>query len=118
METLLALFTGLLFAGGTYCLLRRSIVRLIIGIVLLSQGANLLVFISGGLREGEAAIIPPDQKVLAEPFADPLPQALVLTAIVIGFGFIAFALALVYRVHREIKSDDMNSFDRTDLEND
>lgn len=114
MPTLLALLIGLLFACGIYCLLRRSIVRLAIGIVLMSQGANLLVFSSGGLLSGKPALIPGSEKLLEPPFADPLPQALVLTAIVIGFGFIAFLLALVHRAHKELEDDDINSFNRTD----
>lgn len=114
MHTLLALLIGVLFASGIYCLLRRSIMRLTIGIILMSQGANLLVFSSGGLLSGEPALIEAGRKTLKAPFADPLPQALVLTAIVIGFGFIAFLLALVHRVHKELKTDDINEFNRTD----
>jgi multicomponent Na+:H+ antiporter subunit C len=114
MHTLLAILIGILFASGIYCLLRRSIVRLTIGIILMSQGANLLVFSSGGLLSGEPALIESAETTLAAPFADPLPQALVLTAIVIGFGFIAFLLALVNRVYKELGTDDINEFNQTD----
>ncbi|MEO0453618.1 MAG: Na+/H+ antiporter subunit C [Verrucomicrobiota bacterium] len=114
METLIAILIGILFATGIYSMLRRSMVRLIIGIILISQGANLLVFTSANIWEGKPAIISPDEKVLTAPYADPLPQALVLTAIVIGFGFIAFALSLIYRVYQDIKSDDLNDLQNSD----
>ena len=114
METLLAILIRILFAGGIYCLLRRSLVRLSIGIILLSQGANLLVFSSANIWKGAPAIMEGSEKVLVEPYADPLPQALVLTAIVIGFGFVAFALALTHRVHADLGTDDINEFNRTD----
>lgn len=116
MEIALAILVGVLFATGVFCLLRRSIVKLILGIVLLSQGANLLVFVAGGLTAGGAALIPAGETAppAGTPFADPLPQALVLTAIVIGFGIVAFALALVHRAHEAVESDDVDVFNRTD----
>ena len=90
MDTLLAFLIGIIMAAGIYCLLRRSIVRLAIGIVLISQAANLIIFSSAGLSRGNAPLIAAGESTLHAPYADPLPQALVLTAIVIGFGFIAF----------------------------
>lgn len=114
MEPLLSLLIGVLFAAGTYCLLRRSIVKLVIGVMLLGQGANLLVFISGGLVAGSPALVGEGQVMPAEPYGDPLPQAMVLTAIVIGFGLTAFALALVHRAHEAVGSDDINAFNSTD----
>lgn len=112
METLLAILVGVLFAGGVYCLLRRSIIRLIIGMILISQGANLLVFISAGLQRGNPPVIDAASTTLEAPYADPLPQALVLTAIVIGFGFIAFAVSLVFRAHRQFGDDDIDAYNR------
>ena len=114
MEVLVAILIGVLFGAGVFCLLRRSLVKLVIGVVLLSQGANLLVFTAGGLLEGSPPIISAGEKALVSPFADPLPQAMVLTAIVIGFGLIAFLLALVCRAHEAVGSDDINAFDSTD----
>jgi len=114
MQTLLAILIGILFATGVYCLLQRSIVRLAVGIVLISQAANLLVFTAAGLLTGAPPLIESGKKTFETPFADPLPQALVLTAIVIGFGVIAFLLALVYRTHRELGEDDLQAFDQTD----
>lgn len=116
MEFWMALFIGMLVAGAVFSLLRRSIFRLIIGVILLSQAANLAVFTVGGLRAGKSAIIPAAETVLAPDTADPLPQALVLTAIVIGFGMLAFAIALIYRACRAIGSNDLNDYKTTDSE--
>ena len=114
MDWALALLVGVLFGSGLYCLLRRSIVRLVIGVLLLSQGANLLVFLCGGLTRGKPPMVPVDAKVPTPPFADPLPQAMVLTAIVIGLGLVAFLLTLVFRAHESVGSDDINAFDATE----
>lgn len=88
----LALVVGGLYAVGTYLLLQRTLTRIVIGIALLGHGANLVLLASG--RPGAAPIVgdsPPST------FADPLPQALALTAIVITFGVAAFLLTLAYR---------------------
>lgn len=114
MEWAVSLLIGLLFGCGVYCLLRRSIVRLVIGVLLISQGANLLVFLSGGLTLGQPPIVAKGAKVPEAPFADPLPQAMVLTALVIGLGLVAFLLTLVFRAHEAVGSDDINNFDSTE----
>ena len=92
MSVLMAATAAALFALGTYLLLQRKLSRVIIGLGLLSHGANVLLVNSG--RRGLPAIIGS-----ADPleFADPMPQALVLTAIVISFGTTALLLALAYR---------------------
>jgi multicomponent Na+:H+ antiporter subunit C len=114
MEALIAVLVGVLFASGVYSMMRRSIVKLVIGIVLISQGANLLVFTAGGLLAGRPAFVPSGEYVPPAPYGDPLPQAMVLTAIVIGFGLTAFLLALVARAHEEVGDDDINAFNKTD----
>jgi len=114
METLNAIIIGCLAAASVYCLLRRSLVKFIIGIALLSQAVNLLVFTSGGLTRGDPPIIPADQTQIQGSFADPLPQALVLTAIVIGFGLLVFTLALAQRSIQATGSDDLNDFKSTE----
>lgn len=106
METLLALLIGCLYAAGVYLMLRRSLFKLILGLVLLSHGANLLIFTAGGLTRAQPPIIPPDAATPPTPSADPLPQALILTAIVIGFSVLAFALVLFHRAYEVIGSDD------------
>tara|TARA_R100000027_G_scaffold67048_3_gene64413 strand:+ start:13714 stop:14061 length:348 start_codon:yes stop_codon:yes gene_type:complete len=114
MEILFAVLIGILFGSGIYCLLRRSIVKLVIGIVLIGHGANLLVFSSGGLLAGRPPIVESGQLAPTAPYGDPLPQAMVLTAIVIGFGLTAFALTLVHKAERAVGEDDINAFNSTD----
>jgi multicomponent Na+:H+ antiporter subunit C len=98
-----AILVGLLFAVAIYLLLRRSIVDLIFGLILLSHAANLLVFGGGRLVRGAPPLLDdPGQPAIA----DPLPQALVLTAIVIGFGIVAFAMVLVSRLYIVLGTDD------------
>lgn len=93
MTLLLALTVGVLYGAAFFMLLRKSIVKLVIGLILLSHAANLLIFTAGGLFKSATPILEPG--VL--PFQDPLPQALILTAIVISFGVLSFALILIYR---------------------
>ncbi len=95
MELLIALTIGTLVAGGIYRMLGGCRVDMIIGLILLSQAANLIILASGGLKHNAAALIEDD--VDLSTLADPLPQALVLTAIVIGFGILAFLLTLLIR---------------------
>lgn len=96
----LAAVVGTLFATGTYLILRRRAVRLILGLGLLTHGVNLLLFSSSGLGHGLPPIIL-DKKAFAASdvalYVDPLPQALILTAIVISFGVTAFTVVLVNR---------------------
>lgn len=114
MNVLLCLFCGALFAAALFLLLRRSLTRVVLGIALLSQAANLSVFLMTGLDSKTPAIIPGSETVLASGAADPLPQALVLTAIVIGFGIIAYVLMLFKLTYRLLGSDDLQTFTRTD----
>ena len=114
MNVIVAILIGLLFAGGLFCILRRSMMKLVIGIMLLSQGANLLVFSAGGLTSGKPAFSSAATGLPPAGHADPLPQALVLTAIVIGFGLVVFSLSLLLRASSEIGSDDINELNRTD----
>jgi len=112
MELLLALASGVLYAAGIYLMLRRRLVQLIIGLGLLSNGTNLLIFTAGGLTRGRPPVLAEGTAVLQQPYADPVPQALVLTAIVIGFGLLAFSLVLAHRVHDTVGSDDVDDLGR------
>jgi multicomponent Na+:H+ antiporter subunit C len=105
-EPWLAIVVGVLYATGVYMMLRRSVVKLLIGIALLSHAANLLVFSAAGVVRGRPPIV--DDAGQLGPSADPLPQALVLTAIVISFGVLAFAIALLHRAHQETGTDDVD----------
>ena len=101
-----------MYGSGFYLILRRRLAQLIVGLGLLSNGTNLLIFTGGGLTRARAPIIPEGQTVMTGAFADPVPQALVLTAIVIGFGVLAFSLVLAHRVHAMTGSDDIDEMGR------
>jgi multicomponent Na+:H+ antiporter subunit C len=108
METVLAFVIGILYAAGIYMIMRRSIVKLILGLSLLGHASNLLIFTVGRLSRGKAALIPEGAETLTGNFADPLPQALILTAIVIGFGVQAFAIVLIRRAYQVVDADDFD----------
>ncbi len=114
MTTLLAFVVGILYAAGLYMVMRRSVVKLVLGLALLGHAANLLIFTVGRLSRADAPIVPLGAERLVPPHADPVPQALILTAIVIGFGVQAFALVLVKRAHRETGTDDLDALRSTD----
>lgn len=114
MGLLLALLTGILYAAAFYMMLRRSLVKLIIGLVLLGHASNMAIFTMGRLSKGNPPFIAEGAEVVAEPYADPVPQALILTAIVIGFGIQAFAIVLIKRVYQETRSDDLDKLQTTD----
>ncbi|MBN2433485.1 MAG: Na+/H+ antiporter subunit C [Acidobacteria bacterium] len=108
METVLAFITGILFAGGIYLLLRRSMSKVILGLLLVGHAVNLLIFTAAGLVRSRSPLIPPGSERLSPPYPDPLAQALILTAIVIGFGILAFALVLAYRTFAVTGTDDVD----------
>ena len=114
MTLLFAIVIGALYAVGLYLVMRRSVVKLVLGLALLGHAANLLIFTVGRLSRDGAPIIPQGAERLVPPHADPVPQALVLTAIVIGFGVQAFALVLVKRAHQETGTDDLDALRSTD----
>ncbi|MAN28425.1 MULTISPECIES: Na+/H+ antiporter subunit C [Mesonia] len=114
MEFLLAIITGLLYAAGLYMMLRRSLVKLIIGLIIISNGANLLIFLLGRITKGHPPIIPEGSKVFTEIYADPVPQALILTAIVISFGLQSFAIILIKRAYQVVKTDDLDEMNTID----
>lgn len=104
MEFIMAIVIGILFFAAVYLILSKSFIRIILGTGLLSHGAHLLILTMGGLG-GPA---PPVVADGVTDYADPLPQALILTAIVISFGVTAFILVLFYRAYAEHKTDNMN----------
>ncbi len=111
MLLMFALAIGVIFACGVYLMLRRALLRLVIGLALLTYGVNLLLFAMGDLSRRGAPII---DVTPVEEMADPIPQALILTSIVISFGVLAFTLALAYRANQVAESDDL--VDVEDLE--
>jgi len=115
MEILLAILVGVLYTAGVYMLLRRSILKFIIGIIFLSNATNLLVFLSAGIVRGNPAFLDEPGGDIRK-LADPLPQALVLTAVVIGLGIVVYLLAVKYRFFRETGSDDLDLLKPTEEE--
>lgn len=105
MSLLFAMAIGVLFGAGAYLVLQSDLFRTVAGIVLISNAANLALMASG-LQRGEAPIRP-----LGERTADPLVQAMTLTALVIGFSVTALLLAValrVYQTHRSVDLDDLS----------
>lgn len=97
-------------------LLRRSMVKLLVGITLLGNGANLLIFLLGNLTKGKPPVIDGTASLFTDVYADPVPQALILTAIVIGFGIQAFAIVLLKRVYVLVNSDDLDDLNTPEEE--
>ena len=105
MNLLAAIVIGVLFGTGIFLLMCRTPVKLLIGLVFLSNAINLLIFVAGGLTRGKPPLIPDGAAGLSGIYADPLPQALILTAIVISFGVLAFALVLFSRTFRSFSKE-------------
>ena len=117
MLTVLPLVIGALYGMGLYMMLRRSMVKLIIGLALISHAANLLIFVASagrGLVRGGPPVIAAGETVARGAIADPVPQALILTAIVISFGVLAFALVLFHRTYESVGADDLDTLTTTE----
>lgn len=106
MELLVAAAIGVLVAAATFLLLQGRAYTLILGLLLLSHGANLFVLASGGVVLGELPILGETTTV-----PDPIPQALVLTAIVINFGLTTFVVVLVIRAAIQLGSERLGRHD-------
>ncbi|MBU8880390.1 Na(+)/H(+) antiporter subunit C [Bacillus sp. FJAT-29790] len=104
METLMSILIGLFFTIGTYLILSKSLLRIILGTSIISHGVNLLILTMGRLKTGGPPLL--GEKFIA--FTDSLPQALILTAIVINFGVTALFLVLSYRTFKTLGTDDMD----------
>jgi multicomponent Na+:H+ antiporter subunit C len=111
MEALLAIVSGILFACSFYLMMRRNLLRFVIGLIILGNAANLLIFTMGRLTRDHPPVIPYGEKLPIEPYANPLPQALILTAIVISFGLLVFALVLVFRNYLTTNTLDADTLD-------
>ena len=115
MEVILAILVGVLYTAGVYMLLRRSILKFIIGVIFMSNATNLLVFLSAGITSGKPAFIAEKGEQVAG-MADPLPQALVLTAVVIGLEIVVYVLALKYKFFQVTGTDDLDQLKPTEEE--
>ena len=105
----MAILVGVLVAASVYLMLARNVLRFLFGLVLLSNAANLTIFAAGRLTRAAPPLVPEDLAAPAETVANALPQALILTAIVIGFGLLAFALVLVYRGYQVLGTLDSDA---------
>jgi multicomponent Na+:H+ antiporter subunit C len=115
MDILLSIVVGLLYSIAIYLILQKSLVKVIIGVLILGHASNLFIFVIARLTRGAPPLVPEGFDFIPEPFADPLPQALILTAIVIGFGIQAFAIVLLQRVYRQTGTGEMDLLNTTDL---
>jgi multicomponent Na+:H+ antiporter subunit C len=105
MDYILAILVGLFIALGVYLLLSRSVIRMLLGMTIFGNGVNLLIFTAGRVTREIAPIVPPGLATPEGPIANPLPQALILTAIVIGFSMFCFLLVLAYRAYQSLDAD-------------
>jgi multicomponent Na+:H+ antiporter subunit C len=106
MEVALAVVVGCLFATAIHLMLSTRTIRILIGIAILGNAVNLLIFTCGRIAAVKPPILGPDQYVPDGPVANALPQALILTAIVISFSFFAFLLVLAFRAYQDLRTDD------------
>jgi len=102
VEVPIAFLVGVLFASGLYLMMQRNLLRFVFGLLLLSGAVNVLIFTAGRLTRGLPPIIPGGLDAPAGAVANALPQAVVLTAVVIGFGLIVFTLVLLLRVYERL----------------
>jgi len=105
MALVFALGVGIVAACGVYLLLRKRTYTIVLGLALLSYATNLFLFASGRLSVGQAPIYQEGTST----YADPIPQALVLTAIVIGLAMTAFVVVLAMVANRELGSDHVDA---------
>ncbi|GGF70711.1 Na(+)/H(+) antiporter subunit C [Paenibacillus albidus] len=105
MELIMAVAVGILFTIGVYLILSKSLLRIVLGTSLLTHGVHLLLLTMAGLKTGSAPVLGGQ----GETYVDPLPQALILTSIVISFGVTAFFFVLAYRAYQTLGTDEMDS---------
>lgn len=108
MEAIFSIMVGIFFSVAVYLMLSRYSVRMMLGIAVLGNGVNLLLFTTGRLTREIPPVIGMTEDVLPMTTANPLPQALILTAIVISFSFFCFLLVLTWRAFQTLKTDDTN----------
>jgi len=106
MEAVLAITVGIFFAVSIYLMLSKHIIRILLGVAIFGNAVNLTIFTTGRIVREVPPIIPIDLDVPPGITANPLPQALILTAIVISFSFFAFLLVLAFRTYQELGTDD------------
>lgn len=116
MELYLVILIGLFYAAGIYLMFRRSMLRMLLGLIFLGNGANMLIFLMGDIVKGKPPIISEDVSIFTNIYADPVPQSLILTAIVISFGLQSFAIILLKKVYNLTGTDDLDTLNTHDEE--
>ena len=104
MESLMMVLIGILVTVGTYLILSKMVIKVIVGTAILSHAVHLLILTVGGLKKGDVPILGQSNG----PYTDALPQALILTAIVISFAVTALLLVVAYRMFKTSHTDDFN----------
>lgn len=112
MEFIICILAGILFATGIYNILQKQMLRIILGTGLISHGAHLFILTMGKLKRGQ----PPILTEGVSRYTDPLPQALILTSIVISFGITSLILVLSFRTVKENQTDNMDQLRGTENE--
>lgn len=112
MDIALAVVIGVLFACALYLFLQPNLLRMVFGLSILNNAVNLLIVVAGRVTHRQPALIDEGAEALAEQSSNPLPQAFALTAVVIGFGLLAFTLVLVYRSHSVLGTTDTDALAR------
>ncbi|WPP52156.1 NADH-quinone oxidoreductase subunit K [Catalinimonas niigatensis] len=114
MEIILPVITGFLYAVGLFFMMHRSFIKLIIGIIIFAHASNLFLFVASDIARNAVPFIDPQVEASFGEMADPLPQAMILTAIVIGLGIQAFAIVLLKRVYYVVETSDLDALNKTD----
>jgi multicomponent Na+:H+ antiporter subunit C len=106
MDHVIAALAGVFFTAAIYMLLSRALIRMLLGLTLLGNAVNLVILVAGRLGRIVPPIVPGGTDAPLAGAANPLPQALILTAIVIGFSMFSFLLVLTYRAYQSLEADD------------
>jgi len=117
VEVAMSFLVGAFFTIAVYLLLSKAVIRILLGIAILGNGVNLLIFTLGRITREVPPIVPEGLQQPAEAIANPLPQALILTAIVIGFAMFTFLLVLGYRAYQELDADNTDNMRLAEPEN-
>ena len=112
MIWLLSITIGVLVTAGAYLVMQRRLLQVILGLSLLSHAANLMIVASGWVGDGLTPIVRDPANMNPASYVDPLPQAMVLTAIVISFAMTAFLLVLALNVYKRMGTDDVDQIRR------
>jgi len=109
MDTIFVVIAGVFLSAAIYLMLSRHIVRLLIGLVLLGNAVNLAIFTAGRITRESPPLIGADAVVASSGTSNPLPQALILTAIVISFSFFVLLSVLAFRAYQDLSTDDTDA---------